>query len=124
MDNIRTLVCFLLLLMALDYGVALLLIWTKKRKKSSKTGAKGIAKKVATLVLVGVGELAGYVFEYPSIGIIVCIAYIINEIISIIENAEELGVKAPSKLKELIESERDKTELNFSKQDEDKQPTD
>ena len=118
MDNIRLLICFLLILMTLDYVVALLLIWTKKRKKSSKTGAKGIAKKVATLVIVGVGEMAGYVFEYPNIGVIVCVAYIINEIISIIENAEELGVQAPTKLKELIASERDKAEPNSSKQDE------
>lgn len=114
--DIKLLITYLLILMVIDYISALFLVVCKKRELSSKTGYKGICKKVVTILLVGVSEIASLVFNYPTIASVVCVAYIINEMLSIIENARELGVKTPKQLKELIDA-NNKEEHNEDKQD-------
>lgn len=77
---------------------------------NSRIGAVGIAKKLFMFALVGVGNLV----DVNALGgsavlrsAIICF-YIANEALSIIENAGELGLPIPDKLKKLMEQLRDK----------------
>lgn len=70
------------------------------KQLSSEVGAKGIAKKVLILFLVGVGHIldvnvigGGNVCRSAVIGF-----YLANEGISILENAAYLGLPLPKKL--------------------------
>jgi len=83
-----------------------------QHKLSSKQGAIGIAKKMFMFALVGVGNL----IDVNALGgtavlrsAIICF-YIANEALSIIENAGELGLPIPTKLKQLMEQLRDKND--------------
>lgn len=76
----------------------------------SRTGFIGIAKKLFMFALVGVGNLID-VNALSGTAVlrsaIICF-YIANEALSIIENAGELGLPIPKKLKQLMEQLRNK----------------
>ena len=75
---------------------------------SSRVGFVGIAKKLFMFALVGVANLVDVnVLGGSSVlrGAIICF-YIANEALSIIENAGELGLPIPMKLKRLMEQLR------------------
>ena len=75
---------------------------------SSRVGFVGIAKKLFMFALVGVANLVDVnVLGGSSVlrGAIICF-YIANEALSIIENAGELGLPIPTKLKKLMEQLR------------------
>ena len=98
----------LIAFMALDYLTGVLVAATQK-ELSSKVGFKGIAKKVIILALVAVGHIldthvlgGGAVCRSAVSGF-----YIANEGISIIENAEELGLPLPKKLIDVLKQLRD-----------------
>ncbi len=75
--------------------------------ESSKTGAKGIVKKVGYWVVIGIafyislaftemGETIGIDLSFTiGIGWFVLASYLVNEIRSILENAVKLGWNAP-----------------------------
>lgn len=75
------------------------------KKLNSATGFKGIAKKLLMFALVGVANLidvnalAGTAVLRSAV---ICF-YLANEALSIIENAGEIGLPIPKKLKKLIE---------------------
>ena len=92
----------LLLLMVIDLivGFTVSAVWhksskTKSGKVSSKAMFKGIVKKILTLVLVVVAYQIDILLGYDVIRHVVIIAFIVQEIISIIENITITGVKAP-----------------------------
>ena len=92
----------LLLLMVIDLivGFTVSAVWhksskTKSGKVSSKVMFKGIVKKILTLVLVVVAYQIDMLLGYDVIRHIVIIAFIVQEIISIIENIAITGIKAP-----------------------------
>ena len=92
----------LLLLMVIDLivGFTVSAVWhksskTKSGKVSSKVMFKGIVKKILTLVLVVVAYQIDILLGYDVIRHIVIIAFIVQEIISIIENVTITGIKAP-----------------------------
>lgn len=92
----------LLLLMVIDLivGFTVSAVWhksskTKSGKVSSKAMFKGIVKKIFTLVLVVVAYQIDLLLSYNVIRHIAIIAFIVQEIISIIENIALTGVKAP-----------------------------
>lgn len=92
----------LLLLMVIDLVVGLTVsaVWhksskTKSGKVSSKVMFKGIVKKILTLVLVVVAYQIDILLGYDVIRHVVIIAFIVQEIISIIENIAITGIKAP-----------------------------
>ena len=92
----------LLLLMVIDLivGFTVSAVWhksskTKSGKVSSKVMFKGIVKKILTLVLVVVAYQIDILLGYDVIRHIVIIAFIVQEIISIIENIAITGIKAP-----------------------------
>ena len=76
----------------------------------SKIGFLGIAKKLFMFALVGVGNLID-VNALSGTAVlrsaIICF-YLANEALSIIENAGELGLPIPKKLKQLMEQLRNK----------------
>ena len=76
---------------------------------SSKTGFKGILKKVAILCVVAVASIVGiYVFQSDALGTAVTLYYVSNEGISILENCAHIGIPIPRVLKNaIIKAEND-----------------
>lgn len=107
-----TLICFAIV----DYvtGVVSAAI---NHKLNSATGFKGIAKKLFMFALVGVANLidinalAGTAVLRSAV---ICF-YLANEALSIIENAGEIGLPIPKKLKKLIEQLKESEENDESK---------
>ena len=92
----------LLLLMVIDLivGFTVSAVWhksskTKSGKVSSKVMFKGIVKKILTLVLVVVAYQIDILLGYDVIRHVAIIAFIVQEIISIIENIAITGIKTP-----------------------------
>lgn len=92
----------LLLLMVIDLivGFTVSAVWhksskTKSGKVSSKVMFKGIVKKILTLVLVVVAYQIDILLGYNVIRHVTIIAFIVQEIISIIENIAITGIKTP-----------------------------
>lgn len=79
---------------------------------NSAVGFRGIAKKLFMFALVGVGNvidvnaLAGTAVLRSAI---ICF-YLANEALSIIENAGEIGLPVPKKLKQLLDNLKEKSE--------------
>ena len=99
----------LLIFMAIDYVTGLVLAGVFKKSKKSKSGAlnsgtcfKGIFKKCMMLLMVLVGYHLDYVIGWDFVRNAVIIALIVNELISIIENAGLMGVPVPHVLKQAI----------------------
>ena len=94
---------------------------------SSRKGAKGIAKKVAYLFVIAVGMVIDYViiqtsgvlgFNLPNtmLSLLVTVWYMLNEALSITENAGRMGAPVPewlmkyiAALKSKIDSDRENT---------------
>lgn len=103
----------LLLVMIIDYaiGISLAIIGSSKHgdgKLSSKIGYKGLIKKITILLLVGLGAIiddylvaSGISFEY--IKDISVVAFIVNEVVSIIENSRLAGLNIPDVFTRFIE---------------------
>lgn len=95
---LKTLVC----LMALDYIMGVL-CGLKDKKLSSQIAFKGIAKKVAILIIIVVAVLADNLIGINGImRSLVIFFYAGLEGISILENGSKLGVPVPEKLKEAL----------------------
>ena len=86
---------------------------------SSKKGAKGIAKKVAYLFVIAVGMVIDYViiqtsgvlgFNLPNtmLSLLVTVWYMLNEALSITENAGRMGAPVPEWLMKYIAALKNK----------------
>lgn len=86
---------------------------------SSKKGAKGIAKKVAYLFVIAVGMVIDYViiqtsgvlgFNLPNTmpSLLVTVWYMLNEALSITENAGRMGAPVPEWLMKYIAALKNK----------------
>lgn len=100
----------LVILMAIDYITGLMVAGIfKKSKKSasggleSKIGWKGLCKKGVTLLIVLVSCRLDIYFGTNLIRDAVVVGYIANELLSIIENAGQMGVPIPKKLRDAID---------------------
>lgn len=92
----------LLIFMLCDYltGVMKAII---KKKVSSEIGFKGIFKKLLILFLVGIAVRLDIILNLDdALRYLVIGFYIANEGISILENAGEMGLPFPKKLKEVL----------------------
>lgn len=99
-----------LVIMAIVDYVTGVIAGAVNHRLNSRTGFIGIAKKLFMFALVGIGN----VIDVNALGgtavlrsAIICF-YIANEALSIIENAGELGLPIPKKLKELMEQIKSK----------------
>ena len=100
----------LFIFMVIDYfsGLAVAGIFHKSKKTEngaleSKSCWKGLIKKGMTLAIVVVANLLDMSTGTSYLRDAVCIAFMINELISIIENAGLMGVPIPTQLTNAIE---------------------
>lgn len=93
----------LIALVALDYVTGIICAAANKRL-SSEIGFKGLIKKAVIFALVAVAGVADKVIPATNQAIraAVILFYIANEAISILENAAELGLPVPEKLKAVL----------------------
>lgn len=103
----------LIAFMATDYitGVIVAVI---NKQLSSEVGFKGLAKKLLILVFVSLGHIADmYVLGGTPVAMsAVMLFYIANEGLSIIENAGNLGLPVPKKLKDIMIQLKKESEEN------------
>lgn len=100
----------LIILMAEDYitGLVVAGVFHKSPKTdqgglNSNVGWMGLAKKVMVLLFVLVAHRLDLVLGVSYAKDAVCIAYIVNELLSLIENAGLMGVPIPDAIKSAIE---------------------
>ena len=105
--------CTLLFAMLLDYLTGMIKAYVTSQL-CSRTGIKGILKKVCYMAMVAVGVVADYLLESALTaaavdlpvqifcGILVCVWLIINELISVLENLAIIGVPGFPALEKLL----------------------
>ncbi|EPU0301932.1 TPA: phage holin family protein [Listeria innocua] len=95
---VKVLVCFIVA----DY-ISGLLTSGYLGKLSSKMGFKGIAKKIAILMLVAIAHQIDLIMgTHNTTRDAVIFFYLANVLISILENFVQMGMKVPEVLKKLI----------------------
>lgn len=107
----------LLIFMTLDYisGIIVAGVFKNSRKTAngaleSGAGWKGLCRKGMTLVIVLIAVRLDIVIGTTYIRDAVCIAFIANETISIVENAGLMGVPIPAAITKAIEVLKDRTD--------------
>ncbi|MFG6378973.1 MAG: phage holin family protein [Lachnospiraceae bacterium] len=107
----------LLIFMAVDYISGMIVAGVFKKSQKTKNGAlesgagwKGLCRKGMTLVIVLIAVRLDMVIKTNYIRDMVCIAFIANETISIIENAGLMGVPVPAVITKAIEVLKEKSE--------------
>lgn len=92
---------------------------------SSKKGAKGIIKKVSYLCVIAVAMIVDYVIAVAAgylditmpvtafFGLLVTLWYVLNELLSIIENAGRMGGPVPEWLRKYIAVLKDKIDSEY-----------
>ena len=97
----------LLALMVLDYFSGIL-VAVKRKKLSSAIGFKGLSKKFMIFVMVAVSNIidvaiigTGHTCRTLTIAF-----YSANEAISVLENASNIGLPLPQKIKDVLEQFR------------------
>ena len=81
-----------------------------QKQLSSEVGFKGIAKKVAIFLLVGVANIVdvNVLQNGSALRTAVIFFYLSNEGLSILENAGNIGLPIPEKLKDMLAQLKDK----------------
>ena len=112
----------LLIFMAIDYITGLMVAGVFKRSKKTKNGAlesragfKGLCRKGVMLLVVLVACRLDIELHTTYIRDAVCIAFIANETISIIENSGLMGVPIPKAITKAIELLKSKEENTTDK---------
>lgn len=107
----------LLIVMAIDYLSGLIVAGVFHKSPKSESGAlesragwKGLVRKGMTLLIVLIGCRLDILLGIMYIRDAMIIAFIINELLSITENAGLMGVPIPDTLKDAIELLRQKKE--------------
>lgn len=107
----------LLIFMGIDYATGLLVAAVFKKSKKSKTGAlnsnvcwKGLIKKGMSLLIVLIAYRLDLLIGSSYIKDLVVIAFIVNETISIIENAGVMGVPIPAVITRAVDLLQKKSE--------------
>lgn len=114
-----TAIITLFIFMLIDYvtGWILAVVFKKSHKTetggySSAIGLKGLCKKAMILLLVVVANLLDKQTGANFVRDAVCIAFMINEAMSILENAGLMGVPIPAALKKALDILNEKQEDN------------
>ena len=105
----------LVILMAIDYfsGLVVAGVFHKSPKSphgglESRAGFKGLIRKIFVLALVAVAHLIDRLLGTTYIRDAAVIAFCLNEVISILENAGLMGIPVPKVLTKAIDILRDK----------------
>lgn len=106
---LKVLVCF----MVLDYATGWLVaaLWHKSGKSStgalsSDAGFRGLVKKGVMLALVWMGALLDQATGNDFVRTAVCMFFIANEGLSILENTAVMGVPYPAFIKNMLDAMR------------------
>lgn len=107
--ELRGIFVALVIFMILDYITGVIAAYCEK-KLSSRIGARGIAKKVALLVIVVLAHMidAHVIGNGDVLRSAVIFFYLSNEGLSILENSIRIGLPVPKKLKAALVQMRDK----------------
>lgn len=120
--------CMLMVMMVVDYITGMLASKSEALDHpgepgygwTSKKGAKGIIKKVGYICVIAVAMVVDYIivvvskdlgYQMPMtafFGLLVAVWYILNELLSIIENAGRMGANVPEWLSKYIAVLKDK----------------
>ena len=92
----------LLLFMVMDYITGIMKAIINKNV-SSEVGFKGIFKKILILFMIALANKIDILLDNVGIRYIAVSFYLINEGISIIENASIIGLPIPKKIKDTLE---------------------
>ena len=114
----------LLIFMSIDYLTGLMVAGIFKRSQKTKNGAlesragfKGLCRKGVMLLIVLVACRLDIELHTTYIRDAVCIAFIVNETLSITENAGLMGVPIPKVITKAIELLRSKEENTTEEKD-------
>ena len=104
LGNMDGILYALVIFVILDYVTGVLYA-VEEKKLSSAVGYEGIARKVTIFILVGIANiLDSYILGQSGVlRAVVIFFYLSNEGISILENATQLGLPVPEKLKNVLE---------------------
>lgn len=108
----------LVIFMGIDYLTGLLTAVVGRSEKtetgglSSAVGFKGLARKVLVLLFVLIGAQLDRLLGSTFVKDAICISYILNELLSIIENAGVLGVPIPAVIRKVIDLLNKKADSN------------
>ena len=112
----------LLIFMAADYisGILVAAVFKKSPKSSggtleSRAGFKGLCRKCMTLVFVMIAYRLDLMLSTSYIRDMVVIAFIANELISLVENAGLMGVPLPAVITKAIDILQKKSESEVQK---------
>lgn len=107
----------LLIFMAIDYATGLVVAGVFHASPKSETGAlesragwKGLVRKGMTLLIVLIACRLDVMLGVNYIRDAVVIAFVVNETLSIVENAGLMGVPIPAAITKAIEMLRDKSD--------------
>ena len=103
----------LIAFVVIDYLTGLLAAGVQK-KLSSEVGFKGIAKKIAIFLLVGIANIidVDVIQNGTALRTAVIFFYLSNEGLSILENAGNIGLPIPEKLKAMLSQLKDKEDTD------------
>ena len=101
----------LIIFIAADYVLGVFCTIVEK-KWSGKVGMHGILKKIAVLILVGIGHMIDthLLGGVSALRTIILLFYISYEGFSLLENASAIGLPIPGKLREALLQLRNKSE--------------
>ena len=109
----------LVIFMAVDYLTGLIVAGVFHKSKKTETGSleskagwKGLCRKGMTLLFVLIACRLDLIMQTNFIRDAVIIAYITNEVISIVENAGLMGLPIPSAITKAIEVLKEKEVVN------------
>ena len=109
----------LLVCMAIDYIMGITIAGLYQRSKKSDTGGLnsfigwvGISKKITSLLFVVIGVELQKMTGIVGIREGIIIALVVNELISIIENAGLMGIPVPDQLTKMIDILKTKGETS------------
>lgn len=112
----------LVIFMCIDYVSGLVVAGVFKTSTKTETGAlesragwKGLCRKGMTLLIVLIGYRLDVVVGTNYIRDAVCIAFVANEAISIVENAGLMGIPIPSVISKAIDILTKKSESEGKK---------
>lgn len=108
----------LIVFIVIDYITGVICAVCSK-KLSSEIGFRGILKKIFILLMVGVANILDGVTGLGGvIRSAVIFFYLANEGISIIENAANIGLPVPDKIKDILEQLKDDPDDEDDKREE------
>lgn len=106
----NTSIATLLIFMGIDYVSGLIVAGVFHNSPKTKSGTlcsnrcwQGLFKKCMTLFFVVVGNQLDMLIDSTYIRDAICIAFIVNELISIIENGKLMGIPIPKILDKAID---------------------